>query len=185
MSYIIICDIIIYKFLGNKIMERFVSSIIYSLILTLLSLAVIFFLQAPLISFVYYGFFADIDMISFINNIIEKNPNKEPITIVAIIMQVALTIGFAAALFVFIKNVIHVFLKNEKLIRPYYVVFFFMTTVVPVIIIFLSIFLKVKLIFLLVLVEGVFTILNIVLIIFSKKILPDTTDSEHRKYLFQ
>lgn len=166
-------------------MKEFVTSLIYSLILTLLSVAVIFFLQAPLISFVYYGFFADIDMISFISNIIEKNPNKEPITIAAIIIQVALTMGFAAALFAFIKKVIHVFLKNEKLIKPYYVVFFFMTTVVPIIIVFLSILLKVKLTLLFALVGGVFTILTAVLIIFSKKILPDTTDIEYRKYLFQ
>ena len=59
-----------------------------------------------------------------------------------------------------------------------------MTTVIPVILIFLSIFLKVKLLIMTLVVEGVFTVLNIVIIVFSRKILPDTTDYEYRKYLF-
>ena len=167
-------------------MKKFVSSLIYSLIMTLISLAVIYLLQAPLISFVYYGFFSGSNAISFYNNILGKIPSTDTITIIIMIIQIILTIGFILVLFEFISKVINIFLKNEKLVKPYYIIFFFMTSVIPVILIFLSIFLKVKLTILLTLViEGVFTVLNIVLITFSRKILPDTTDFEYRKYLFK
>lgn len=165
-------------------MKKFVTSVIYSLIMTFLSVAVIFLLQAPLISFVYYGFLAGNNSITFNTNIINKVANTDTITIVVMIIQIILTLGFIFAMFTFISKVIHIFLKNEKLIRPYYLVFFFMTSVIPVILIFLSIFLKVKLTIMTLVVEGVFTVLNIVIIIFSRKILPDTTDYEYRKYLF-
>lgn len=167
-------------------MKKFVSSLIYSLIMTLISLAVIYLLQAPLISFVYYGFFSGSNAISFYNNILGKIPSTDTITIIIMIIQIILTIGFILVMFEFISKVINIFLKNEKLVKPYYIIFFFMTSVIPVILIFLSIFLKVKLTILLTLViEGVFTVLNIVLITFSRKILPDTTDFEYRKYLFK
>lgn len=165
-------------------MKKFVKSVIYSLIMTFLSVAVIFLLQAPLISFVYYGFLASSNSISFNTNILNKIANTDTITIIVMIVQIILTLGFILMMFTFISKVIHIFLKDEKLIRPYYLVFFFMTTVVPVILIFLSIFLKVKLTIMTIVVECVFTVLNIVIIIFSKKILPDTTDYEYRKYLF-
>lgn len=167
-------------------MKKFVSSLIYSLIMTLISLAVIYLLQAPLISFVYYGFFSGSNAISFYNNILGKIPSTDTITIIIMIIQIILTIGFILVMFEFISKVINIFLKNEKLVKPYYIIFFFMTSVIPVILIFLSIFMKVKLTILLTLViEGVFTVLNIVLITFSRKILPDTTDFEYRKYLFK
>lgn len=166
-------------------MKNFVSSLIYSLIMTLISLSVIYFLQAPLISFVYYGFFSGSNTVSFYNNILEKISNTDTITIVILIIQIVLTIGFILAMFGFISKVINIFLKNEKLVKPYYIIFFFMTLVVPVFLIFLSVFLKVKLSILTLVIEGVFTVLNIVLITFSRKILPDTTDFEYRKYLFK
>lgn len=166
-------------------MKKFVSSLIYSLIMTLISLAVIYLLQAPLISFVYYGFFSGSNAISFYNNILGKVPSTDTITIVIMIIQIILTIGFILVMFEFISKVINIFLKNEKLVKPYYIIFFFMTSVIPVILIFLSIFLKVKLTILTLVIEGVFTVLNIVLITFSRKILPDTTDFEYRKYLFK
>lgn len=166
-------------------MKKFVSSLIYSLIMTLISLSVIYLLQAPLISFVYYGFFSGSNTVSFYNNILEKIPNTDTITIVIMIIQIVLTIGFILVMFGFISKVINIFLKNEKLVKPYYIIFFFMTLVVPVFLIFLSVFLKVKLTILTLVIEGVFTVLNIVLITFSRKILPDTTDFEYRKYLFK
>ena len=166
-------------------MKKFVSSLIYSLIMTLISLAVIYLLQAPLISFVYYGFFSGSNAISFYNNILGKIPSTDTITIIIRIIQRILTIGFILVMFEFISKVINIFLKNEKLVKPYYIIFFFMTSVIPVILIFLSIFLKVKLTILTLVIEGVFTVLNIVLITFSRKILPDTTDFEYRKYLFK
>lgn len=166
-------------------MKKFVSSLIYSLIMTLISLAVIYLLQAPLISFVYYGFFSGSNAISFYNNILGKIPSTDTITIIIRIIQIILTIGFILVMFEFIRKVINIFLKNEKLVKPYYIIFFFMTSVIPVILIFLSIFLKVKLTILTLVIEGVFTVLNIVLITFSRKILPDTTDFEYRKYLFK
>ena len=167
-------------------MKKFVSSLIYSLIMTLISLAVIYLLQAPLISFVYYGFFSGSNAISFYNNILGKIPSTDTITIIIMIIQIILTIGFILVMFEFISKVINIFLKNEKLVKPYYIIFFFMTSVIPVILIFLSIFLKVKKLTIITLViEGVFTVLNIVLITFSRKILPDTTDFEYRKYLFK
>lgn len=166
-------------------MKKFVSSLIYSLIMTLISLAVIYLLQAPLISFVYYGFFSGSNAISFYNNILGKIPSTDTITIIIRIIQIILTIGFILVMFEFISKVINIFLKNEKLVKPYYIIFFFMTSVIPVILIFLSIFLKVKLTILTLVIEGVFTVLNIVLITFSRKILPDTTDFEYRKYLFK
>ena len=165
-------------------MKKFVSSLIYSLIMTLISLAVIYLLQAPLISFVYYGFFSGANAISFYNNILGKIPSTDTITIIIMIIQIILTIGFILVMFEFISKIINIFLKNEKLVKPYYIIFFFMTSVIPVILIFLSIFLKVKLTILTLVIEGVFTVLNIVLITFSRKILPDTTDFEYRKYLF-
>ena len=166
-------------------MKKFVSSLIYSLIMTLISLAVIYLLQAPLISFVYYGFFSGSNAISFYNNILGKIPSTDTITIIIMIIQIILTIGFILVRFEFISKVINIFLKNEKLVKPYYIIFFFMTSVIPVILIFLSIFLKVKLTIRTLVIEGVFTVLNIVLITFSRKILPDTTDFEYRKYLFK
>ena len=166
-------------------MKKFVSSLIYSLIMTLISLAVIYLLQAPLISFVYYGFFSGSNAISFYNNILGKIPSTDTITIIIMIIQIILTIRFILVMFEFISKVINIFLKNEKLVKPYYIIFFFMTSVIPVILIFLSIFLKVKLTILTLVIEGVFTVLNIVLITFSRKILPDTTDFEYRKYLFK
>ena len=166
-------------------MKKFVSSLIYILIMTLISLAVIYLLQAPLISFVYYGFFSGSNAISFYNNILGKIPSTDTITIVIMIIQIILTIGFILVMFEFISKVINIFLKNEKLVKPYYIIFFFMTSVIPVILIFLSIFLKVKLTIPTLVIEGVFTVLNIVLITFSRKILPDTTDFEYRKYLFK
>ena len=165
-------------------MKKFVSSLIYSLIMTLISLAVIYLLQAPLISFVYYGFFSGSNAISFYNNILGKIPSTDTITIIIMIIQIILTIGFILVMFEFISKVINIFLKNEKLVKPYYIIFFFMTSVIPVILIFLSIFLKVKLTIPTLVIEG-FTVLNIVLITFSRKILPDTTDFEYRKYLFK
>lgn len=165
-------------------MKKFVTSVLYSLIMALISIIVIFLLQAPLISFVYYGFLAENNSIIFNTNIINKVVNTDTITIVVMIIQIILTLGFIFALFSFISKVINIFLKNEKLIRPYYLVFFFMTTIIPVILIFLSIFLKVRLGIMIIIVELVFTVLNTVIIIFSKKILPDTTDYEYRKYLF-
>lgn len=165
-------------------MKKFVSSLIYSLIMTIISLTVIYLLQAPLVSFVYYGFFSGSNAITFYGNILGKVPETDSLTIAIMIIQVVLTIGFITVMFIFISKVINIFLKNEKLVKPYYIVFFFMTTIIPVILIFLSIFLKVKLTILTLVMEGVFTALNIVLITFSKKILPDTTDYEYRKYLF-
>ena len=153
--------------------------------MTLISLAVIYLLQAPLLSFVYYGFFSGSNAISFYNNLLGKVPSTDTITIVIMIIQIVLTIGFIIAMFVFIRKVINIFLKDEKLVKPYYIIFFFMTSVIPIILIFLSIFLKVKLTILTLVIEGVFTVLNIVLITFSRKILPDTTDFEYRKYLFK
>lgn len=165
-------------------MKKFVSSLIYSLIMTIISLTVIYLLQAPLVSFVYYGFFSGSNPISFYGNILGKVPGTDTLTIVIMIIQVVLTIGFITVMFIFLSKVINIFLKNEKLVKPYYIIFFFMTTIIPVILIFLSIFLKVKLTILTLVMEGVFTVLNIVLITFSRKILPDTTDYEYRKYLF-
>lgn len=165
-------------------MKKFVSSVIYSLIMTFLSVAVIFLLQAPLISFVYYGFLAGNNSITFNTNIINKVANTDTITIVVMIVQIILTLGFIMTMFTFISKIINIYLKNENLIRPYYIVFFFMTSVIPVILIFLSIFLKVRLAIMTLVVEGVFTILNIVIVIFTRKILPDTTNYEYRKYLF-
>lgn len=166
-------------------MKKFVFSVIYSLILTLLSVVEVFLLQAPLLSFIYYGFLSSTNSAFFVTNIINKIVNADSITIVIMAVQTILTLIFAFLLFFFIKKVINVFLKNEKLVRPYYVTFFFMTLIVPIILIFLSIFFKVKLAILTFVIEGIFTILNTVLIIFARKILPETTNQEYRKYLFE
>lgn len=165
-------------------MRKFVRSVLYSLFMTLISVAVIFLLQAPLVSFVYYGFLANTNNITFNTNVINKVANTDTITIIVMIVQLILTLGFILMMYIFVSKIIHIFLKNEQLIRPYYLFFFFMTSVVPVILIFLSIFLKVRLMIMTLVVEGVFTLLNIIIIIFSKKVLPDTTDYEYRKYLF-
>lgn len=165
-------------------MRKFVSSMIYSLIMSLLSVAVIFLLQGPLLSFVYYGFFSETNTTMFSANVINRMADTETITIIIMIAQIALTLAFAFALYIFITKVIHIFLKEEKLIKPYYILFFFLTIILPVLLIFLSIFIKVKLTILTLIIEIVFFALNTVLIIFSKKLFPETTNTEYRKYLF-
>ena len=165
-------------------MRNFVASVIYSLILVLLSVSVIFLLQAPLASLVYYGFFSGSNPLVFVQNVINGTPDTDIITIMLMTVQIVLSLGFVSVLFLFISRTIRVFLRNEKLIRPYYMIFFFMTSVVPVVIVFLSVIFKIRLFVLFFIIAGVFTALNAVLIIFSRKIFPETTGHEFRKYLF-
>lgn len=165
-------------------MRRFVTAMIFSLLMSLLSISVIFLLQAPLITFVYYGFISASNNAVFTANIINKVVDTDTTTIVIMIAQIIFTLGFAFTLYIFITKVIHIFLKDEKLIKPYYIIFFFLTIILPVLLVFLSIFLKVKLTILTLIIELVFFALNTVLIIFSKKFFPETTNTEYRKYLF-
>ena len=165
-------------------MRKFVSSMIYSLIMSLLSVAVIFLLQAPLMTFVYYGFVSAPNSAVFTANIINKIVDTDTTTIIIMIGLIILTLSFIFSLFIFITKVVHIFLKDEKLIKPYYIIFFFLTTVLPVIVIFLAIFLKAKLAILTLIIELVFFALNTVLIILSKKLFPETTNTEYRKHLF-
>lgn len=166
-------------------MRKFVTSMIYSLIMSLLSIAVIFLLQAPLLTFVYYGFVSASNNAVFTANIINKIIDTDTTTVVIMVGQIILTVAFIFTLFIFISKIIHIFLKEEKLIKPYYIIFFFFTTILPAILIFLSIFLKVKLTILTIIIEVAFFVLNTVLIILSKKIFPETTSMEYRKYLFK
>ncbi|MCH5150865.1 MAG: hypothetical protein J1G30_09380 [Spirochaetales bacterium] len=55
-------------------MRKFVISIICSLISILLSVTAIFFLQAPLASLAYCGFFAGNNPLVFVQNIITTPP---------------------------------------------------------------------------------------------------------------
>lgn len=165
-------------------MRNFVTCVIYSLIATFLSVAMIFLLQAPLITIVYYGLFANDNPLVSIQNIINKTPNADSITIVMVTVQIALSLAFVSVLFAFFRKIIRIFLKDEKLIRPYYMIFFFMTLVVPIVFVFVSVLFRIRLFILIFVITGVFTVLNIVLTIFSKKIFPETTDYENRKYLF-
>lgn len=165
-------------------MRKFVSSMIYSLIMSLLSVAVIFLLQAPLMTFVYYGFVSAPNSAVFTANIINQIVDTDTTTIIIMIGLIILTLSFIFSLLIFITKVVHIFLKDEKLIKPYYIIFFFFTTVLPVIIIFLAILLKAKLAILTLIIELVFFALNTVLIILSKKIFPETTNTEYRKHLF-
>ena len=150
-------------------MRKFVLSMIYSLIMSLLSVAVIFLLQAPLMTFVYYGFVSAPNSAVFTANIINKIVDTDTTTIIVMVGLIILTLSFIFSLFIFITKVIHIFLKDENLIKPYYIIFFFLTTVLPVIVIFLAIFLKAKLAILTLIIELVFFALNTVLIILSKK----------------
>lgn len=165
-------------------MRKFVLSMIYSLIMSLLSVAVIFLLQAPLMTFVYYGFVSAPNSAVFTVNIINKIVDTDTTTIIVMVGLIILTLSFIFSLFIFITKVIHIFLKDENLIKPYYIIFFFLTTVLPVIVIFLAIFLKAKLAILTLIIELVFFALNTVLIILSKKLFPETTNTEYRKHLF-
>lgn len=165
-------------------MRKFVSSMIFSLIMSLLSVAVIFLLQAPLMTFVYYGFVSAPNSAVFTANIINKIVDTDTTTIIVMVGLIILTLSFIFSLFIFITKVIHIFLKDENLIKPYYIIFFFLTTVLPVIVIFLAIFLKAKLAILTLIIELVFFALNTVLIILSKKLFPETTNTEYRKHLF-
>ena len=63
-------------------MRKFVTSMILSLIMSLLSVAVIFLLQAPLITFVYYGFISASNNAVFTANIINKVVDTDTTTIV-------------------------------------------------------------------------------------------------------
>lgn len=165
-------------------MRKFVSSMIFSLIMSLLSVAVIFLLQAPLMTFVYYGFVSAPNSAVFTANIINKIVDTDTTTIIVMVGLIILTLSFIFSLFIFITKVIHIFLKDENLIKPYYIIFFFLTTVLPVIVIFLAIFLKAKLAILTLIIELVFFALNTVLIILSKKLFPETTNTEYRKHFF-
>lgn len=165
-------------------MRKFVSSMIFSLIMSLLSVAVIFLLQAPLMTFVYYGFVSAPNSAVFTVNIINKIVDTDTTTIIVMVGLIILILSFIFSLFIFITKVIHIFLKDENLIKPYYIIFFFLTTVLPVIVIFLAIFLKAKLAILTLIIELVFFALNTVLIILSKKLFPETTNTEYRKHLF-
>lgn len=165
-------------------MRKFVSSMIFSLIMSLLSVAVIFLLQAPLMTFVYYGFVSAPNSAVFTANIINKIVDTDTTTIIVMVGLIILILSFIFSLFIFITKVIHIFLKDENLIKPYYIIFFFLTTVLPVIVIFLAIFLKAKLAILTLIIELVFFALNTVLIILSKKLFPETTNTEYRKHLF-
>lgn len=165
-------------------MRNFVTCVIYSLIITLLSVAMIFLLQAPLTTIVYYGLFANDNPLVFIQNIINKTPSADSITIVMVTVQIALLLAFVSVLFAFFRKIIRIFLKDEKLISPYYITFFFMTLVVPIVFVFVSVLFRIRLFILIFVITGVFTVLNIVLTIFSRKIFPETTDYENRKYLF-
>lgn len=157
---------------------------IFSLIMSLLSVAVIFLLQAPLMTFVYYGFVSAPNSAVFTANIINKIVDTDTTTIIVMVGLIILTLSFIFSLFIFITKVIHIFLKDENLIKPYYIIFFFLTTVLPVIVIFLAIFLKAKLAILTLIIELVFFALNTVLIILSKKLFPETTNTEYRKHFF-
>ena len=168
----------------DRHMRNFVTCVIYSLIATFLSGAIIFLLQAPLTTLVYYGLFANDNPLVFIQNIINKTPNVDSITIVIMAIQIVLSLAFAFVLFAFFKKIIRIFLKDEKLIRPYYTTFFFMTLIVPIVFVFVSVLFRIRLFILIFVITGVFIVLNIVLTIFSKKIFPETTDYENRKYLF-
>lgn len=93
-------------------MKKFVSSVIFSLILSFFSVAVIVLFLSPLVSLVYYGFFAGENPITFYSHIINKVVNTEVVTIVLMAVQLFLTFGFIFALFTFVKKIINVFLKD-------------------------------------------------------------------------
>lgn len=151
--------------------------------MTLISVAEILLLQAPLLSFVYYGFFSD--NMAVIGNILSCTVNKDSLTVIVFAVQILLTVAFMGFLFFFISKVLKVFLKNERLIFPYYLWFFGFSIFLPVILTFLSLFLKVKLGLFVIVISVLFNIFIAVMLIFTKKILPETTDAEYRKYLFR
>lgn len=167
---------------GLERCEEFVKSIVNGLVISILSVLVTFLLYAPLLTFVKYGFFSGFN--NLVNNMIMNRYQLDSLSLTIMIIQVLLTIGFLVTLYIFMKKVIYVFIGNEKLVRPYYTILFFMVTLVPPVIIFLSVLLGVKLLVLILVVEGIFLILDILLAIFTKKILPDIKEVENRKYLF-
>ena len=166
-------------------MRKFVLSMIFSMLIALISVLDVFLLQAPLLTFVYYGFFSESNTIIFAANIIGKIIKLDVITMAIMIFQVFMTLAFVIVLFLFIKKIVFLFLKDEKLVRVYYWGFFIATLLIPVVLIFLSIFLKGKIwMITFLIIEILSVVLNVVLLIFTNKILPETTDTEHRKYLF-
>lgn len=164
-------------------MRKFISSMILSMFISFFSVLVVFFIQAPLLSLVYYGFFSENSTIVN-SNIINKVVSKDTVNIFIMIFQIILTLGFSFIMFEFINRIINIFLKDENLIRPYYSTFFFFITLIPNIIIYFSIFIKVKLAIFTLVISVFFYLMLIMIIIASKKILPDTTNIEYRKNLF-
>ncbi|MDO5774943.1 MAG: hypothetical protein Q4P16_11595 [Spirochaetales bacterium] len=159
---------------------------IFSMIMAFISVLDVFLLQAPLLTFSYYGFFSESNTTIFAANIIGKIIKLDVITMTIMIFQVFMTLAFVIVLFLFIKKIVFLFLKDEKLVRGYYWSFFVATLLVPVLLIFFSIFFKGKIwIVLSLIIELAFFLLNTILLIFTKKILPETTDAEYRKYLFE
>ena len=166
-------------------MRKFVLSMIFSMLIALISVLDVFLLQAPLLTFAYYGFFSESNTTIFAANIMGKIIKLDVVTMAIMIFQVFMTLAFVIVLYLFIKKIVFLFLKDEKLVRVYYWGFFIATLLIPVVLIFLSIFLKGKIwavTFLII--ELLAVVLNTVLLFFSNKILPETTDTEHRKYLF-
>ena len=82
-------------------MRKFVSSMIFSLIMSLLSVAVIFLLQAPLMTFVYYGFVSAPNSAVFTANIINKIVDTDTTTIIVMVGLIILTLSFIFSLFIY------------------------------------------------------------------------------------
>lgn len=163
--------------------KGFVSSLILFLIIAILSITMTVLLLAPLLSLSMYGFFTQ-DLDVFISNILTKNSVLETPELVIIIVQSVLSFAFVIVTAIFFKKILNLYLKNENYVKTIYRVFFACILILPTILLLISIFCKVRLTILSCVVAGVFSLLFTAWIIISKKILPNTTDAENRKYLF-
>jgi len=190
-------------------MRKFVKSVILSLMVCFASICSVFLLQAPLLTLAYYGY-ASPDNLEYnkvtttlnmdgtsetslkghvigntIDNLIAKNGSEALYPMIISIAQIVLTLLFITVLFIFMVRVVKVFLKTEKLIRPYYNVFYFMVSILPVFVILASIYFRVDLYKMVIVMEIVFFVLSIALTIFSTKVLPQTEDIAYRKSLYK
>lgn len=164
-------------------MRKFVSSVIFGMITSLLCVLNMFFVQAPLLNLVYYGILrGGVQKTS--ENLVNLAPSADFFSVLVILIQILFVLAFAVVFFIFIKKVISIFLKDDVLVVPYYSSFFFCVLILPVVLTSVSVVFNLRLALISVIVLGIANVLLIVISVLTAKILPQTEKNENRKYLY-
>lgn len=172
-------------------MKSFVQSVILMLVVSLLSVTFLFCIEASLLSLVYCGFFKSSSLVAvtgFLSSLGLRSPlqNTGPtaLAVIAVLLQIVLTLAFFILLFAFFMSVLKILLKNEREVRQYYGVIFFIVLFLPLLLVLISVFCNIRLSLFTALIEVLLSALCVLLTIVWQKILPDTTDMRYRKFLY-